>query len=182
MITVDMEMAAQPKPTQVAHQHALAAAVARLKAQAVGRDLTAEEMAELDALQAAIATFTRAINRASHARQVPADTSADHRGHELARGPPAGGRDAEILRWKAVSARTGLARATIWRAIKGNRFPRPVQLTSAGAVGWIAGEIDAWVRVRVQERDARQQLTASAEKRGRQRKAVAPVEDRPQTQ
>src|SRR4029434_7880539 len=121
------------KPTQVAHQHALAAAVARLKAQAVGRDLTAEEMAELDALQAAIARVTPAITRPSHARQVPADTGADHRGHELARGPPAGGRDAEILRWKAVSARTGLARATIWRAIKGNRFPRPVQLTSAGA-------------------------------------------------
>ena len=60
----------------------------------------------------------------------------------LARGAPPSGCDS-ILRWRDVSARTGLSRPTIWRAFRAGTFPRPVQLSSPAAVGWIASEVDA---------------------------------------
>lgn len=42
---------------------------------------------------------------------------------------------------------TGLSRSTIWRLEQANQFPRRRQL-SARAVGWIADEIEAWLRTR----------------------------------
>jgi len=42
---------------------------------------------------------------------------------------------------------TGLSRSTRWRLEKAGKFPRRRQL-SARAIGWIAAEIEDWVRQR----------------------------------
>lgn len=49
-----------------------------------------------------------------------------------------------ILRLPAVKARTGLSRATIYRKIQSDDFPRPHQL-SRRAVGWLESDIEAWI-------------------------------------
>ena len=54
-----------------------------------------------------------------------------------------------ILRRQQVQARTGLSRSTIYMAIAGGTFPRPVKL-GARAVGWLESEIDAWLDSRVE--------------------------------
>jgi len=77
-----------------------------------------------------------------------------------------------FLRWRAVSVKTGLSRPTIWRAVREGRFPKPVQLTSPSAVGWLASEVEAWVQSRVRQRDE-QQARPSPVSRGRPRKGVA---------
>lgn len=52
-----------------------------------------------------------------------------------------------ILRFSAVSARTGLGRTTIYALIKRGEFPAQVQLTTH-AVGWRESAIDAWIAAR----------------------------------
>jgi predicted DNA-binding transcriptional regulator AlpA len=54
-----------------------------------------------------------------------------------------------IDRKPTVRHKTGLSDSTIWRLEKNERFPRRVQVTEAGAVGWYSDEIDAWVHERV---------------------------------
>ena len=49
-----------------------------------------------------------------------------------------------IIRRKQVEARTGLSRSTIYERIRAGTFPAPVSL-GAKAVGWVEGEIDAWL-------------------------------------
>jgi prophage regulatory protein len=64
-----------------------------------------------------------------------------------------------ILRRKQVEARTGLSRSTIYSKIRHNpkrpgdfdpTFPTPVSV-GAKAVGWIEGEIDAWLTAQVEK-------------------------------
>src|SRR5438034_3802125 len=77
-----------------------------------------------------------------------------------------------FLRWRAVSAVTGLSRPTLWRLVRANRFPKPVPLSSAQAVGWVASEVEAWVQARIALRN--QQGSRSVPKSpGRPRKAAA---------
>ena len=52
-----------------------------------------------------------------------------------------------ILRKPAVTERTGLSSAQIWRLEKAGKFPARVQI-SAGAVGWFSDEVDAWIEAR----------------------------------
>ena len=52
-----------------------------------------------------------------------------------------------VLRAAEVRARVGLSRTTIWRLIKGGRFPKPVKLTEV-AIGWRESAIDAWIEAR----------------------------------
>jgi len=54
-----------------------------------------------------------------------------------------------ILRRKQVEARTGLSRSTLYAKVKAGEFPAPVSL-GARAVGWIEGEVDAWLSQRVE--------------------------------
>ncbi len=54
-----------------------------------------------------------------------------------------------ILRRKAVEARTGLSRSTIYDYICAGRFPAPIRVGER-AVGWIASEVDAWLAVQVE--------------------------------
>ena len=55
-----------------------------------------------------------------------------------------------ILRRKQVEARVGLRRSTIYARVAQGSFPAPVSL-GARAVGWLAHEIDEWLRQRVAE-------------------------------
>lgn len=54
----------------------------------------------------------------------------------------------QILRRKQVEARTGLPRSTIYAGINAGTFPKPIQL-GAQSVGWLASEIDGWIRERI---------------------------------
>jgi prophage regulatory protein len=49
-----------------------------------------------------------------------------------------------ILRLRAVKARTGLSRSTIYLRVAEGRFPKPISL-GARAVGWIDSEVEAWL-------------------------------------
>jgi hypothetical protein len=72
-------VAAQSKAGMIAHQHALAAAIGRVKALAEKerRDPTDGEIAEIEALEAALAMLTRGINRANDGvAPAAADTAA----------------------------------------------------------------------------------------------------------
>ena len=52
-----------------------------------------------------------------------------------------------ILRLAQVRARTGLARTSIYEAVKCGTFPRPVSI-GARAVGWIDEHVDEWIEGR----------------------------------
>jgi prophage regulatory protein len=54
-----------------------------------------------------------------------------------------------ILRKREVKARTGLSHTTIWRREKAEAFPKRIQITESGLVGWFEDEIDAWVHERI---------------------------------
>ncbi len=64
-----------------------------------------------------------------------------------------------IIRRKQVEARTGLSRSTIYAKMRRNpkrpadydpTFPRSVSV-GAKAVGWIEGEINAWLTAQVEK-------------------------------
>jgi prophage regulatory protein len=50
-----------------------------------------------------------------------------------------------ILRIKAVLARTGLSRSTLYRKIQNGSFPRQVRISTRCA-GWRESAINAWMR------------------------------------
>ena len=52
--------------------------------------------------------------------------------------------DTTILRLPEVRKVTGLSRSTIYSLIEQNSFPSQISIGSR-AVGWISGEIDAWI-------------------------------------
>jgi len=56
----------------------------------------------------------------------------------------------EILRLPQVKQRTGLPVSTIYAYIAQDRFPKQIKL-SERSVGWLADEIDAWVKQRIAE-------------------------------
>lgn len=58
-----------------------------------------------------------------------------------------------VLRRREVERRIGIGRSTIYSWIAERRFPAPVKL-GAKSVGWLAQEIDDWVRDRVAAREA----------------------------
>lgn len=53
-----------------------------------------------------------------------------------------------IIRLKAVKARCGLSRSTLYNRIAAGEFPRPVAL-GPRAVGWLESEINAWIAARI---------------------------------
>ncbi len=58
-----------------------------------------------------------------------------------------------VIRFAEVRSKVGLSRTTIWRLEQDGRFPRRRQL-SAGAVGWIAEEVEEWLQNRPSTRAA----------------------------
>lgn len=62
-----------------------------------------------------------------------------------------------IVRMPELEAIIGLARPTIYKRLKDDpTFPRPVPLSDSKArgapVGWVLGEIQAWLRSRIDRR------------------------------
>lgn len=62
--------------------------------------------------------------------------------------------EVRVLRRAEVERLTGLSRSSIYAHIADGRFPRPLTL-SPRRVGWLAHEVEAWVRARIAERDQR---------------------------
>jgi prophage regulatory protein len=48
-----------------------------------------------------------------------------------------------IIRIAAVLALTGLSRVSIWRLVRLNQFPSPIEL-STNAIGWLESDVVAW--------------------------------------
>ncbi len=61
-------------------------------------------------------------------------------------------RSPNLLRLKEVSARTGLAKNTIYDRIRRKEFPAQIDL-GGNCVAWSEDEIDAWIQAKM---DARQ--------------------------
>lgn len=57
-----------------------------------------------------------------------------------------------ILKLNEVMTMTGLKRSSIYKKIEEGRFPVQVPLGER-AVGWIASEVEDWIKARVAERD-----------------------------
>ena len=49
-----------------------------------------------------------------------------------------------FIRIRRVIERTGLSRATIYRKVRNDTFPKPRQL-GANCVGWYESEVDSWI-------------------------------------
>ena len=54
-----------------------------------------------------------------------------------------------ILRLPQVKTCVGLSRSSIYLGISQGTFPKPVKL-GARAVGWLEGDIEAWLRGRIE--------------------------------
>ena len=54
----------------------------------------------------------------------------------------------KMIRRRQVESLTGLSRSTIYAGVAAGTFPKQIQL-GPQAVGWLASEIDAWLRERV---------------------------------
>ena len=61
--------------------------------------------------------------------------------------------EVSLLDVKAVSARTGLARVTVYKRMKAGDFPRPVY-PAPRAPRWRSDEIQAWIESLTAERDS----------------------------
>jgi len=48
-----------------------------------------------------------------------------------------------IIRIADVLARTGLSRVSVWRLVRLNQFPPPIEL-STNAIGWLESDVVAW--------------------------------------
>ncbi|MBK6744292.1 MAG: AlpA family transcriptional regulator [Hydrogenophilales bacterium] len=56
-----------------------------------------------------------------------------------------------ILRRRQVEQRVGLTRSPIYARIKAGTFPKPISLGGGKAVGWLEGEIEAWLAAQVEK-------------------------------
>ena len=56
----------------------------------------------------------------------------------------------KIIRRKQLEARLGLSRTTIYEKVARQELPPPIRLGSGRAVGWIEGEVDAWLAAQVE--------------------------------
>lgn len=65
-----------------------------------------------------------------------------------------------FLRRPEVERVTGLSRSTIYDKMDRGEFPKPVPLT-AGSVGWLEFEIEAWQKTRIAARDRANETKAA---------------------
>lgn len=63
-----------------------------------------------------------------------------------------------LLDVKQVSARTTLARNTIWELERAGQFPHRRQIT-ANKVAWLESEVDAWIASRPTAQEAREGMS-----------------------
>lgn len=53
----------------------------------------------------------------------------------------------KLLRWPQVRDAVGLSRTTVWRLVREDKFPAPVQLNS-NSVAWRSDLIAEWIKSR----------------------------------
>ena len=58
-----------------------------------------------------------------------------------------------------VREKTGLSHTTRWREVKEGRFPAPLTI-SKGRIGWLASEVEQWLKQRIEARNARKSQVA----------------------
>lgn len=72
----------------------------------------------------------------------------------------------KLLSYDELKPSKGIAysKTQIWRLEKSGQFPKRVSLTdnSNGRHGWVESEIDAWIKDRIAQRDAKAGAHASA--------------------
>ena len=56
-----------------------------------------------------------------------------------------------MLRLRAVEERTGLARSSVYRAMREDNFPRPARV-GRRAVAWVEAEVEAWLDTKLAAR------------------------------
>jgi prophage regulatory protein len=89
----------------------------------------------------------RRLNR-SHVISSPAAPADDLFGYaQRTPSAPAPTLDDELWNVRVISAKTGLARSTIYAYVKQGLFPRQRQL-GPGRVGWRASEVRGWIASR----------------------------------
>lgn len=54
-----------------------------------------------------------------------------------------------VLRVKTVLDLTGVSRATLYRLIRAQQFPKPIALTGVRAVGWDSQAVESWIESRI---------------------------------
>ena len=59
----------------------------------------------------------------------------------------------KFIRLNTVMDMTGLARATIYKYMKANAFPKTVSL-GGKSVAWVESEVLHWIELRIAQRDA----------------------------
>lgn len=73
-----------------------------------------------------------------------------------------------IVRFRKVSAESGLGHSAIYTGMAEGTFPRQIKLTPSGrAVGWLWSEIQAWKKARIAATKAERtprEATAAAER------------------
>lgn len=57
-----------------------------------------------------------------------------------------------VLKIKEVLLKTSLGKTAIYALIKTSDFPKPIRL-GVRSIGWIEGEIDAWILEKIGLRD-----------------------------
>ena len=76
----------------------------------------------------------------------------------------------KLIRRSTVIELTGLGDGTIRRLIAGDKFPKLVQLTPGGSVGWFEDEVGAWIEsLQVVTPETQRQVAPGSAKRGRPR-------------
>ena len=60
-----------------------------------------------------------------------------------------------LLRLPLVSARTGLAKSTLYDLISRGLFPEPVALAGSRAVAWVDSEVNHWIEQQIANRSGR---------------------------
>jgi prophage regulatory protein len=85
-----------------------------------------------------------------------------------------------IIRIAAVLALTGLSRVSVWRLVRLNQFPPPIEL-SANAIGWLESDVAGWRASRPRRtfragRRKRSRLTSPAKRRapGKKTRRIPP--------
>lgn len=58
-----------------------------------------------------------------------------------------------LISMNAVTERTALSRATVYRLMLAGGFPRPVKLHGAKRMAFVEHEVDGWIAARIAARD-----------------------------
>ncbi len=61
----------------------------------------------------------------------------------------------KILKLNDVIERCALSRSSIYAAVQNGKFPKPISIIGARAVGWLESEIENFITERAEQRGAK---------------------------